>query len=205
MTSPERCSSLWNVCQNTIKQNVPGALVECGVWRGGSALIMGLVARRHNPVRPLHLFDSFEGLPEPSAGDGARADEYSGGKTGGKLVSIAKCDATLEHVRTALFEEARLSPSNVFFHKGWFQDILPVEAKKIGNIAVLRLDGDWYESTKICLEYLYPLLSQNGVLILDDYFFWEGCRKAVDEYRSQHAISDRIVRVDKESCLWVKS
>jgi len=205
MTSTARCRSLWDVCQKIIKQKIPGAFVECGVWRGGSALIMGLVARRHDPVRPLHLFDSFEGLPEPGAEDGARALEYSEGNAGGKLVSIAKCDATLEYVRTVLLEKARLSAADIFFHKGWFQDTLPAEAKKIGRIAVLRLDGDWYESTKICLEHLYPLLSKNGVIILDDYFCWEGCRKAVDEYRHQHAISDPIVRVDRECVLWIKS
>ena len=205
MTTTKRCRSLWDVCQQVIKQKIPGVFVECGVWRGGSAVIMGLAAKRHDPVRPLHLFDSFEGLPEPSAVDGARAAEYSEGKAGGKLVSISKCDATLDYVRAALLEEAHLSPASVFFHKGWFQDTLPVEAKKIGNIAVLRLDGDWYASTKICLEYLYPLLSPNGVLILDDYFCWEGCRKATDEYRNRHAITDRIVRVDQECVLWVKS
>jgi hypothetical protein len=205
MTTTKRCNNLWDVCQKVVKQKIPGAFVECGVWRGGSAVIMGLAAKRHNPVRPLHLFDSFEGLPEPGAEDGARAAEYSEGKAGGRLVGIAKCDATLEYVRMALFEQARLSPANVFFHKGWFQDTLPADAKTIGNIAVLRLDGDWYESTKICLEYLYPLLSQNGVIILDDYFCWEGCRKATDEYRNQHGITDPIVRVDQDCVLWIKS
>ena len=70
-----------------------------------------------------------------------------------------------------------LSPAEVVFHQGWFQNTLPAEAKSIGPISVLRLDGDWYASTKICLEHLYPLLSRDGIVILDDYFLWEGCKK----------------------------
>jgi len=204
MTTFIRCKVLWDLCRDQSRRKVPGAFVECGVWRGGSAMVMGLAARKANPVPPLHLFDSFEGLPEPDENDGAEAAQYSDGKAGGKLVSIAKCEASLEHVKSALFEQARLSPGNVLFHQGWFQNTLPAEAKSIGAISVLRLDGDWYASTKICLEHLYPRVGRDGILILDDYFLWEGCRKAAQEYRQTAGISDQIIPVDDDCAYWRK-
>jgi hypothetical protein len=205
MTTFIRCKVLWDLCREQLRREVPGAFVECGVWRGGSAMVMGLAARRAKPVRPLHLFDSFEGLPEPDEHDGAQAAEYSEGKAGGRLVSIAKCDASLEEVKSALFGRARLSPANVVFHPGWFQDTVPAQAKSIGAISVLRLDGDWYASTRICLEQLYPRVSPGGILVLDDYFMWEGCRKATQEYRQAHGLSETIIRVDDDCAYWRKT
>jgi O-methyltransferase len=205
MTTFIRCKVLWDLCLEQLRRKVPGAFVECGVWRGGSAIVMGVAARKANPVPPLHLFDSFEGLPEPDANDGVQAAKYSDGKAGGKLVSIAKCDASLEYVKSALFGHAGLSPADVVFHQGWFQNTLPAEAKSIGPISVLRLDGDWYASTKICLEHLYPLLSRDGIVILDDYFLWEGCKKATEEYRQTFGISDPILPIDDECAYWRKT
>jgi O-methyltransferase len=91
------------------------------------------------------------------------------------------------------------------FHRGWFQETLPADAKSIDAISVLRLDGDWYASTKICLEYLYPRLACGGLLILDDYYLWEGCRKATDEYRQTLGIADPIIPVDGECAYWRKT
>ena len=204
MTTAARCRSLWDLCHQILHQNIPGALVECGVWRGGSAAIMGLAAQNHSPTRPLHLFDSFEGLPEPGPEDGASAVEYSGGRGGGRLVPISRCEAGLELVQTFLFQQAGLKPADVVFHAGWFSDTVPAAAKQIGPIAVLRLDGDWYASTQVCLEHLYPLLSSGGVVILDDYLCWEGCQKATDEYRQKNGVTAPIVQVDAECCYWIK-
>ncbi len=204
MTSFTRCYELWNLSKQILQKRVPGAFVECGVWRGGSAGIMGLAIQNGGQNRTLHLFDSFEGLPEPGEQDGREAQEYSGGKASGRLNSIAKCEATLPVVRSHLFEKLGLAPANVSFHVGWFQDTLPKDAKDIGPIAVLRLDGDWYDSTRVCLEHLYPLLSPGGAVILDDYNFWEGCRKATDEYREKHGISTPLIRVDRECSYWLK-
>ncbi len=204
MTTFVRCKVLWDLCREQLGKGVPGALVECGVWKGGSAVVMGLAARGADPVRPLHLFDSFEGLPEPDARDGAAAAAYTDVKAGGRLVSTAKCEASLDYVKATLFEQAGLSPADVVFHQGWFQDTVPAQAGGVGAISVLRLDGDWYASTKICLEHLYPQLSPGGVLILDDYFMWEGCRKAADEYREKGGITAPIIRVDDECAYWRK-
>jgi O-methyltransferase len=204
MTTAERSRTLWDLCQKVLEQNVPGVFVECGVWRGGSAAIMGLAAQNRSPIRPLHLFDSFEGLPEPGPEDGAKAVEYSGGRSSGKLVSISKCQAGLELVRTFLFQQIGLNPKDVVFHAGWFSDTIPAAARQVGPIAILRLDGDWYASTQVCLEHLYPMLSPGGVVIMDDYYCWEGCKKATDEYRQKHGITAPFRKADEECCYWIK-
>ena len=204
MTMPGRCRKLWDLCGDVFARQVPGGLVECGVWRGGSAAIMGLAARHAGEPRVLHLFDSFEGLPEPDERDGAQAISYSHGKSGGALSSIHQCEAGVEEVRAALLGKIGLREEGVVFHRGWFQDTVPVAAGSLGLIAVLRLDGDWYESTAICLKHLYPLLASGGVLLLDDYFCWEGCRKATDEYRAAHGITTPVVQIDEGAAYWIK-
>jgi O-methyltransferase len=205
MTTFPRCKTLWQICQGVFQRNVPGALVECGVWRGGSTGLMGLALRSHGQTRPVHLFDSFEGLPEPGPRDGAVAKDYSGGRAEGRLTPIARCDANQGHVRSFLLEQLKLDSNQVHFHRGWFQDTVPADAKGIGPIAVLRLDGDWYDSTKICLEHLYPLLSAGGAVIMDDYYCWEGCKTATDEYRTKHGITDPLIQVDNSCCYWIKT
>jgi O-methyltransferase len=204
MAGLKRCLNLWSLCRQVLKRNIPGDFVECGVWRGGSALIMGSALKSSKQNRLLHLFDSFEGLPQPGLEDGTRAAEYSDEKNGGELVPIAKCEASLDHVRMTLFHQAGLDPAHIRFHVGWFQNTVPEVAESMGPLAVLRLDGDWYASTRVCLENLYPRLSSGGILILDDYFCWEGCRKATDEYRQKHCITASLVKVDEVCCYWLK-
>ena len=204
MTSPERCRNLWDLCQVVAVKNVPGCLVECGVWRGGSAGLMTLAMRHAGQTRPLHLFDSFEGLPEPGDKDGEIAVAYSGGKGSGALKSVHKCEAGLEDVRQFLHQQLDVPQDLIHYHVGWFQNTVPGDAALVGKIAVLRLDGDWYESTRVCLEHLYPVLQPGGVLILDDYYCWEGCRKATDEYRENHGITAPMIKVDADCAYWWK-
>ncbi len=204
MTTPERCKHLWDVCVSILKREVPGDFVECGVWRGGSAGVMGLALKRGRQQRRLHLFDSFEGLPEPTDADGKYAAEYSGGRSDGILRSVDQCRAGLEEVREFLFQNLDLDEALVQFHVGWFQNILPLDVPGMGPIALLRLDGDWYESTKVCLEHLYPLISSGGILILDDYYCWEGCAKATDEFRQAQGIRAAMHRIDDEAVYWEK-
>jgi hypothetical protein len=205
MTTPQRCRVLWDVCGTVLRKNVPGVFVECGVWKGGSAAIMGLALRHSAQARVLHLFDSFEGLPQPGVQDGEAATVYSDGQVAGKLISIHKCEASLDEVRSYLIDQLHLPEKQVRFHVGWFQQTVPADAPQIGPIAALRLDGDWYESTRICLEHLYPLLSPGGALILDDYHCWAGCRKATDEFRAKHAITNPICLMDREAAYWLKA
>lgn len=163
---------------------------------------MGLAIRQSGQKRDLHLFDSFEGLPEPKQIDGAFAKEYSGGRDSGSLQPIDQCKAGLDDVRRLLLDRLRLP--NTTFHVGWFENTVPKDAENLGPIALLRLDGDWYESTKVCMEHLYPKLSRGGILVIDDYYAWEGCQKAIDEYRAMHGIHFPIIRIDGAACYWVK-
>jgi O-methyltransferase len=195
---------LWNQTVETLARQIPGCFVECGVARGGSSAVMGLAIRRSGQARDLHLFDSFEGLPEPTDLDGAAAREYSGGRASGALESIHRCEATLEEVRQVLLVRLGLDRNRVHFHVGWFQNTVPSAGSQIGPIALLRLDGDWYESTRICLDHLYPHLSIGGIVIMDDYYAWEGCRRATDEYRAAHGITSPLTRIDCDAAYWTK-
>ena len=193
---------MYRLAKSVEEKGLSGAIVECGVWKGGCAGVAAAVVREGGHRRELHLFDSFQGLPEPSGNDGQEAAEYSDGRANGKLESTGKCVAAVSEVEELLFRRLAIDPTKVKIHVGWFQDTIPNAAKGIGPIAVLRLDGDWYESTSVCLKYLYPLISPGGIVILDDYNFWEGCAKATNEYRSQFSITTPIERIDAEAVFW---
>jgi hypothetical protein len=204
MTTPVRCRRLWDSCKQVLDANVPGGFVECGVWKGGSSAIMALAIKNSGQERHLHLFDSFEGLPEPTEKDGEDAAVYSGGRNQGKLTTVNQCQAGLDEVRHLILDKIKVPEKLAHFHIGWFQNTVPIDAGKLGPIALLRLDGDWYDSTKVCLENLYPLVTPGGIIIMDDYFAWEGCKKATDEYLNQQGINCSIERIDLDAGFWVK-
>jgi hypothetical protein len=204
MTTPVRCRRLWDSCKQVLDANVPGGFVECGVWKGGSSAIMALAIKNSGQKRHLHLFDSFEGLPEPTEIDGEKAVTYSGGRKDGNLATISECRAELDEVRHLILDEIKVPEALAHFHVGWFQNTVPIDARQLGPIALLRLDGDWYDSTKICLQHLYPLLSPSGIIIIDDYWTWDGCRKAADEYRNKSNITSPIQHIDGDAGFWVK-
>jgi O-methyltransferase len=205
MTTPIRCRRLWDSCKQLLNEKVPGCFVECGVWKGGSSAIIALAIKDSGQKRHLHLFDSFEGLPEPTQKDGEYAAIYSGGRSEGKLATVNQCQAGLEEVRHLILNKIMVPENLAHFHVGWFQNTIPLDAGQLGSIALLRLDGDWYESTKICLDHLYPLVSPGGIIIMDDYFAWEGCRKATDEYRDHNKITGSIDRIDIDAGFWMKT
>lgn len=150
--------------------NVPGAIVECGVAKGGSAALLGSWITNYAPHRKLVLFDTFDGLPPPTADDPdyETAIEWTG-----------KCLGTLDDV-LALFRRHGIPHRQITFVKGMFQDTIPDSAPEA--IAFAHLDGDWYASTKHCLDHMWPRLSVWGRVQLDDYGTWQGCRKATDEF-----------------------
>lgn len=208
MTSVARMVSLWRQVRYLDALNMPGALVECGVWKGGASALMALAHMSSGPARRnLHLFDSFEGLPEPDAehdGNLARISAYAGGRVSGQLETINKCVGPLSEVQE-LFESVVHYPAELLhMHKGWFQDTLPVTSGAIGPIAVLRLDGDWYASTKVCLEHLYELVIPGGFVIFDDYGCWEGARKAAHEFAAERGFSPFMIRVDAPCYYFIK-
>ncbi len=163
--------------------SVPGCVVECGVWRGGMSAAM---ADLLGPGRTYHLFDSFEGLPEATAIDGQRAVDYSANDTNDN------CRAD-EHFAADAMGQSRAK--DYALHKGWFADTLK-DFRPAEPIAILRLDGDWYSSTAECLNALYPLVAEGGLIVIDDYFPWPGCSRAVHDYLSANGSADRIQTVD---------
>jgi O-methyltransferase len=178
------------------KLSLEGDFVECGVWKGGAVGLMAIANLRYGARRrKLHLFDAFEEICAPNKDlDGEIAiNEVK--KTLGKEALIEGEMKPLTGIYDRfggpgdldgckfLIEESIKYPANfVHYHKGWFQDTIPVISKDIEKIAILRLDGDWYESTKVSLEYLYDKVVSNGIIIFDDYGLYSGCKKAVDDF-----------------------
>jgi len=148
--------------------------------RGGVSVLLRTLAQVHNPARHLWLFDSFEGLPEPSAEDDLDAARFAAGRAQGRLASIGQCVGTVEEVERLLFHEFSLPRESVTIVKGWFQDTLRSYSGQ--PIALLHVDADWYGSVKRCLESLYRYVSPGGFVVADDYGHWEGARRAVDEF-----------------------
>lgn len=207
MTRPIRAKALWNLCKEILRVEVPGDFVECGVWMGGSAGVMAASLLRFDQGanRKLHLFDSFEGLPEPSDKDGIKAAKYWEDSATSENLTAQRCVAGSDAVHYLLHDRMRIPKSRVVLHQGWFQSTLANLGTEPRAIAMLRLDGDWYESTKICLDQLYDRVSPGGVILLDDYFCWEGCRKATDEFLAARKIKERIIPIDSDSGYWIKN
>ena len=170
--------------------HVNGCFVECGVWRGG--MIAG-VYDYSNKKRKSILFDSFEGLPDVKENDGDAAKQWQRKNDG---VGLDNCKAEIHFAEKAM----ELSGSkNHEIVKGWFDSTIP-NAKITEPIAILRLDGDWYDSTMVCLESLYPLVAENGLIIIDDYYAWDGCSRAVHDYLSKNNLPLRIYQTKNDVC-----
>ncbi len=216
MLTHPRLVNLHRQVETCEKRKIPGAFVECGTWKGGAVGLMALANLRHGKARRiLHLFDSFEGIPEPDAAvDGSLAVEQVRSVQGGvdgRLVAVqglyekfAGSVGTLEDNRRLLEKEIGYPAEFIRYHRGWFQETVPADAGAIGSIAILRLDGDWYASTKVCLDHLYPRVVPGGFVIVDDYGTYEGCRKAVDEYREAKGIRSALGKIDSSAYAWVK-
>lgn len=205
MTSPERISALIEAIKFVVHNRIPGSIVECGVWRGGSMMAAALALKKAgDTTRELHLFDTFEGMPKPTAAD-VDLNGHSAGRFFRKLQTGPDtsnfCRATLEEVRLAM-NSTWYDQGLVHLVKGRVEETIPKHAPD--SIALLRLDTDWYESTKHELEHLFPRLSRHGVLIVDDYGHWEGARKAVDEYFAENKIKILLSRVDYTGRVAVK-
>ncbi|MFC1630144.1 TylF/MycF/NovP-related O-methyltransferase [Patescibacteria group bacterium] len=196
MISYERLSNVYDLSRLIEKEKKEGSFVECGVWKGGCAAVMAFIADRAKSNRKVWLFDSFEGLPEPTDKDGGLAKKYAKNKTSGKLLSINECVGPLEDVKKIFFSELKINKKNIVIKKGWFQDTLPEAKDKIGPISILRLDADWYESTKSCLDALYDKIVCGGYVVIDDYGHWEGTKKAVDEFLRERGLNPTLIKID---------
>lgn len=197
MTSAARVVALCDAVRYLVENRIPGDIVECGVWKGGSMMAVAQVLTSLGETeRHLYLFDTFEGMTAPSsedvAADGRSAQALMASSDPADPRSVW-CVAPLEGVKAALagtgYDFARMH-----FVKGRVEDTVPGQAPD--RIALLRLDTDWYESTRHELEHLYPRLAPGGVLVLDDYGHWQGARKAVDEYIRTHRLPLFLHRID---------
>jgi len=175
----------YNLAHEVERQKLPGAFVECGTWKGGCAAVMAFVTNKYESGRTTWYFDSFEGMPPPTKED-ARGEGKKGGVSDilGSALKVSQRD-----VEEIVFQKLKLPKEKNRIIKGWFQDTLPLYKNEIGKIAILRLDGDWYESTKVALETLYDQVVLGGFIIIDDYGAWEGCRRAVHEFADTYGIS----------------
>jgi hypothetical protein len=204
MSGPERIAALYEATRYIARNKIEGDVVECGVWKGGSMMISALTLLSAGEVRPmLHLFDTYEGMTAPTAADrssllAATATELLANSSKSAQVWAR---SPLDEVRRNLASTGYPS-DRMRFVKGRVEDTLPSEAPD--KISLLRLDTDWYESTKHELVHLFPRLVPGGVLIIDDYGHWAGSKKAVDEYIAEQGIALLLNRIDYTGRVAVK-
>lgn len=196
MTSPERLNAFILATRHIARHNIPGSIVECGVWRGGSmqACARTLLSAGETE-RDLYLFDTYEGMTPPTAED-LRRD----GRPAQELLDAQGKDrpiwavASLEDVKAG-FDDVPYPKERVHYVRGRVEDTIPGQAPE--QISILRLDTDWYASTKHELEHLYSRLVSGGVLLIDDYGYWQGSRQAVDEFLDKTGEQLLLLRMDE--------
>lgn len=206
MTSPERMYALYKAVEYIVDANIPGDLAECGVWRGGSVMVMAAtLAAKGCRNRRIWLYDTFAGMTAPGADD----VDYAGRDAAALLNEQAKSQesliwglAPIEIVRANL-AKVPYPPEMFNFVQGPVEQTIPGAIPS--QLAILRLDTDWYESTKHELVHLYPRLASRGVLCIDDYGYWRGSRKAVDEYFASGHTPILLNRIDDTGRIGIKS
>ncbi|MGZ5277203.1 MAG: TylF/MycF/NovP-related O-methyltransferase [Caldimonas sp.] len=203
MTSLDRRASLLGAVDHIVRHRIAGDIVECGVWRGGSMMLAALaLMARGDTTRDLWLYDTFEGMSEPGA-----EDRSASGETAAEQLARTPrgqgvwCEAGLADVQANL-ESTGYPRERIHFVQGKVEETIPGSLP--ARIALLRLDTDWYESTRHELRHLYPLLSRLGVLVIDDYGYWQGARQAVDEYFAAQSELVYLHRVDNTARLLVR-
>ncbi len=202
LTSAERVLGVLDAVDYCVRRGVPGAFVECGVWRGGSVLAMILKLQELGAAdRGVYLYDTFEGMTKPSERDTSPYDPPAiqtwleqTGEGQRPWAHLFRPDYFNEDLVRDLLLSTDYPAPHLHFIRGPVEQTLPASAPP--QLALLRLDTDWYESTMHELVHLYPRLSIGGVLIIDDYGHWEGCRRAVDEYFASAATPVLLSRVD---------
>jgi hypothetical protein len=206
MTSKERAYALFKSIQYIVKNEVQGEFIECGTWRGGSAMVMAYtLIEMGDTSRKIFLYDTFAGMSKPTMEDVRNSDKNSCAidewQINQSLSHNEWCYSPLSEVKKNMTLTG-YPLDKIIFVKGKVEDTIPKNVPD--KIALLRLDTDWYESTLHELKHLYPNLSKNGVLIIDDYGFWAGAKKAVDEYFSSQK-SPLLVRIDNTGRIGIKN
>lgn len=206
-TSLERMAALINIVNYVVQNRIPGDIAECGVWRGGSMIIVArTLMALGDRTRNLYLYDTFEGMSAPTEHD----KSFDGVAANLQLAQDQDrrngiwCEASLEDVKANLTATG-YPAERIFFIKGKVEETIPASPHIPSAIALLRLDTDWYESTKHELVHLYPRLNPKGVLLIDDYGHWQGARKAVDEYFAGGKQAVYLHRIDNTGRALVKN
>lgn len=205
MTSIERMYALYKAVEYVMNSKIPGDFVECGVWRGGSSMIMAhTLLKLKETNRKIYLYDTFEGMPRPTEKD----KEIIGSKSAIDIWEEKRKNhchdwfvLSLNEVKNNMLSTGYLQ-ENIIFVKGKVEDTIPGTTPS--QIALLRLDTDWYESTYHELKHLFPLLSDRGILIIDDYGHWAGAKEAVDKYFKENNITILLNRIDYTGRLGIK-
>lgn len=162
--------NLYRMVRYLNRSGLPGAIVECGVWKGGSSAMMAAACRDTGVARDFWLYDSFEGLPPPTERDNEfERHFYFEGMNKGSIQAVQR-----------IFRKLDLPLERVRFVKGWFADTIP--AAEVGQIALLHIDADWYDSVDLVLNRLYERVVPGGYVVLDDYGYWEGCDRATHDF-----------------------
>jgi hypothetical protein len=198
MVGERRLLSLHRLAGAVCAEDLPGNFVECGVAAGGSSALLAAVIKQHSKrPRKLFSFDTFSGMPAASAQDTHRG--HSAQATGWGAGTCSAPEASLAEVCGKLNVAHLVEPV-----KGLFQDTLPQSVKRIGPIALLHMDGDWYSSTRDILQNLYDSVVSGGRIQVDDYGYWEGCKKAVSEFEHQRGLAFNLNRIDETGVWFVK-
>lgn len=195
MIGTKRLNNIQFCIESVVKNNVEGDFIETGVWRGGACIFARALFNILDKNRVVWVADSFEGLPKPNP------ELYPEDK-GDDLYSLEQLRISLEQVKKN-FERFHLLDDKVIFLKGWFKDTLP--SAPIDKLAIVRLDGDMYESTMDGLVNLYHKLSPGGFLIVDDYGVIPACKKAVHDFRALNGITEEIINIDDSGYFWQKN
>lgn len=205
MTTTHSMYSLYQAVEYIVKSGIPGDFVECGVWKGGSCMLMAsTLLRLGDTSRKIYMYDTFTGMSEPTEEDVVIVDGTSAEsiwKTTQEEGLNRWCYSSLDEVRRNVLSTG-YPPENIVFAEGKVEESIPGTLP--GDVALLRLDTDFYQSTLHELVHLYPLLVNRGVLIIDDYGYWKGCKQAVDEFFSEKNISMLLSRVDLTTRTGVK-
>jgi hypothetical protein len=175
--------------------SIEGCVVECGVWRGG---MIAAIADIYKDNKKYYLFDSFEGLPPVKEVDGESAKNWQSNKN--SKWYFDNCKADVEDAKKAM-DMSGVKNYKIF--KGWFSDTL-ANFSLNEKISILRLDGDWYDSTMECLNYLYKHVAEGGLILIDDYYTWDGCAKAIHDFLSNNKIPARIHESENGVCYLIK-
>lgn len=185
-----RVEFLWSILDEIVKEKIPGDVVECGVYKGGNGMIMAQALRRFNSKRRIWLYDTFTGMPKPT-----KEDVFHNGKKAKDIWHRGWCEGSLDEV---IENMKQVGYPYYELIEGMVEDTIPARVPK--QIALLRLDTDFYQSTRHELEHLYPLLTEGGYLIIDDYHSWRGSRQACDELLP----TKNFLRIGTSNAAWCR-